>query len=175
METYQNILVVIDEQNFVTKAISRAVNLIKRTHGRMNILLLENNSEINRFSHLFRGSFKHSEHNSFTKKISELQLIINSLLKNKVNIEPDLLTCNSYNEILTNADNKSIDTVVLAASSHDFGIGYHNKQLDSFLIGRCPIPVLVVKDHNWELDGHILSAVELFNDDPEHQTLTKKC
>ena len=33
MEAYENILVVIEEQNFVTKAIDRAINLAQRPRG----------------------------------------------------------------------------------------------------------------------------------------------
>ena len=174
METYKNILVVIDGKNFVTKAISRAVNLIKQTHGRISILLLEDNSAIHRFTNLINGNNKYTAEVSFKNKSVQLRSIIKKLAKKGIDIAPELLTCTSYNSILSETNNKHIDTVIVAASSHDSGIGYLHYSIDFFLIGKCSTPLLIVKDHDWEPGGHILSAVELFNENPEHQMLTKK-
>tara|TARA_R110001583_G_C5618073_1_gene406020 strand:+ start:877 stop:1566 length:690 start_codon:yes stop_codon:yes gene_type:complete len=102
------------------------------------------------------------------------QKISKKLAKKGIDVAPELLTCTSYNSILSEANSKNSDTVIVAASRHDVGLSYHYYPVDLFLIGKCPTPVLIVKDHNWEPRGHILSAVELFNDNPEHQILTKK-
>jgi len=174
MEAYKNILVVIDEKNFVTKAIYRAVKLIKQTGGRMSILLLDDNSAIHRFSNLMNGNYKYTAEVSFKNKSVQLRSIIKKLAKRGVDIDPELLTCTSYHSILSITNSKHIDTVIVAASSHNSGFRYLHYPVDFFLIGQCPTPLLIVKDHNWEPEGHILSAVELFNDNPEHQMLTKK-
>ena len=172
MEAYKNVLVVIDEQNFVTKAISRAINLVKQTHGQMSILLLQNTSEINHFSNLFTNK-KQPTSNSFKNKSVRLRCIIKELSKKGVNVSKDLLSCVSYKSILNQVKSKDIDTVIVAASPANFSFGYHHS-VDSFLIGQCPTALLIVKDHKWAPGGHILSAVEIFNDNPEHQLLTKK-
>jgi nucleotide-binding universal stress UspA family protein len=100
--------------------------------------------------------------------------MIKKLARNSVDIEPELITCTSYNDILNEANNNNIDTVIVAASQQNSAVAQLKKPIELFLMGKCPTPLLIVKDHNWEPGGHILSAIELFNDNPEHQMLTKK-
>lgn len=63
---------------------------------------------------------------------------------------------------------------MLAASNHDFWNTYQVNSIDSYLIGCCPFPLFIIKDHQWQTDGNILSAIEVFNSNSEHQQLTKK-
>ncbi len=84
MEAYENILVVIDENNFVTKAIYKAVNLIKRTHGQMSILLMEHHSRISRFSNLFSRNKQAKISNQRMKVL--LDSIIKRLIRKGVKI-----------------------------------------------------------------------------------------
>lgn len=172
METYQNILVVIDENDFGTKAISRAVSLIERTHGRMSILLMEHHSKLSRFSNLFNGN-KRIKITNQGKKV-RLRSIINKLTKKRVKVNPELLTCDSCEDVLEEASRKNIDTIVVAASNHEYGFSFHNNSIDSLLLGNSPTSLLIVKDHNWQPNGHILSAIELLSEAQEHQILTKK-
>jgi len=174
METYENILVVIEDQNFVTKAVYKAVNLVQRSHGKVSILLFNNTSVISRFSNYIAHNGKDKSSTTLHRKGAILQKLINTLKKSGVNISSKLITCNRYDAILTEAEDNNIDTVLLAASNHDFWDTYNVNPIDSYLIGHCPHPLLIIKNHEWEPEGNILSAVEVFNNKSEHQQLTKK-
>jgi len=174
MEAYENILVVIEEENFVTKAIDRAINLAQRSHGKVNVLLVNNNSAISRFNQYIAHHSKRKLSASLNSKGSVLQKLMQKLKMSKVNIATKLITCNAYSDILKEAKEHNIDTVILAASIHDFWKTYQITPIDSYLIGHCPYPLLIIKDHDWQPAGNIISAVEVSNDKPEHHQLTKK-
>jgi len=174
METYENILVIIEEQNFVTKAIDKAVKLVQRSHGKVNILLFKNNSTINHFSNYVARNAKDKLKASLSEKNATLQKLITKLVNNGVNISTKIITCNRYSTILNEAKENNIDTILLAASNHDFWDTYQINPMDSYLIGHCPYPLLIIKNHEWKIEGNILSAVEVFNNKTEHQQLTKK-
>lgn len=174
METYENILVVIEEQNFVTKAIYRAINLAQRSHGKINILLLKNNSTLSRFTNYITHKGLQELNSTLNGKKSVLIKLIDKLKVNGINISSKLITSSNYSTVLQEAEDNSIDTVILAASSHNFWNAYQVTPIDFYLIGHCPYPLLIIKDHEWETEGRILSAVEVFNNKSEHQQLTKK-
>ncbi|MCW8833204.1 MAG: universal stress protein [Colwellia sp.] len=174
MQAYEHILVVIDEQNFVTKAISKAVNLIDRTHGQISLSLLESPSVINRIFPFLNTEHMHKTEALIEEKTAKLQLLIKELSAKGVAINPELFTCKSHSNILTLVNEKNIDTVFIAASNHNLVKGYHPRDVISYLIGQCHAPLFIVTDHKWAPSGHILSAVELCTEKPEHQMLTKK-
>ena len=174
METYENILVVIEEQNFVSKAIYRAINLVKRSKGKLNILLLKNNSTLNRFSHYLTLKGKSNINGKLKGKTTSLQKLILKLKGDGINVADKLITCDHYSGILREASGNGIDTVILAASKRDFWDTYQLNTIDSYLIGHCPYPLMIIKDHDWQPGGNILSAVEVFNNNPEHHELTIK-
>lgn len=174
MESYENILVVIEEQNFVTKAVYKAVNLVQRSNGKVKVLLFNNISTIGQFSNYITRNGKGELNATLNGKISVLQKLINKLKRDGVNISTKLITCNHYSAILALAEENIIDTVLLAASNHNFWGTYQMNPMDSYLIGHCPYPLLIIQDHEWQTEGNILSAVEVSNSKSEHQQLTKK-
>ena len=174
METYENILVVIEEQNFVTKAIDRAIKLAQRSHGKINILLLKNNATINHFVNLITLKRSNKLNSTLNGKSAVLLKLIEKLKVNGVNISNKLITCNNYPAVLQEAADNRIDTVILAASGYDFWNTYQVNLIDSYLIGHCPWPLLIIKEHEWETEGNILSAIEALSSKSEHIQLTKK-
>ena len=174
MESYKNILVVVEEQNFVTKAIARATTLAGYTNGKVIILLLKNNNFVSRLSTLSKNKQKPKTTPPVRSKDELLQHMIIKLAQKGINVNPELLSCYSYADILKEAQNKDTDTIVVSASKHNFWFKYQTPPVDEYLIGISPYPLLIVKEHTWHKDGHILSAVELFNNKVEHQKLTEK-
>lgn len=73
---------------------------------------------------------------------------------------------------IVNQDN--FDTVVKATHEHHVLKSVLFTPTDWHLLRKCPVPVLLVKDHKWPDNGLVLAAVNAVHQDPSHDALSQK-
>lgn len=172
METYQNILVVIDPTAEDQKALKRAIELARKT-----------NANITAFLSIFDFSYEMTTMLSSEERESMRQTVIDDRSQWIKEATANLDTANLAIDIKVIWHNRPFEAVIDQVINHQFdivikGTHQHDKlksviftPTDWHLIRKCPCPVLLVKDHSWPDNGNILAAVNVGSDEQEHQSL----
>lgn len=173
MDSYQRLLVVVDEHDFSLKAVSRAVYLASKTHAAIIVMMLEHSHFVNRLVDTFEADASKGQAQPLTKerKLSCLNAFISQAAQSGLTISKASITCHCSDDVLQFCDDFKVDAVILAASRHTLWNWLTIKPLDVRLIRESSRPVVVVKDHLWQPGGHILSLVEPCADDVTHKEL----
>ncbi|MXR67549.1 universal stress protein [Shewanella insulae] len=173
MDSYQRLLVVVDEHDFSLKAVSRAVYLASKTHAAIIVMMLEHSHFVNRLVDTFEPEANQRQTQPQTKeaKLSCLNSFINQAAQSGLAISQASIVCHSSDDVLQFCEDFKVDAVILAASRHKLWNWLTIKPLDVRLIRESSRPVVVVKDHLWQPGGHILSLVEPCADDVTHKAL----
>ncbi|QYK00028.1 universal stress protein [Shewanella psychrotolerans] len=175
MDSYQRLLVVVDEHDFSLKAVSRAVYLAGKTHAIIIVMMLEHSHFVNRLVDTFESENNGDQFQPQTKerKQSCLTAFIRQAVQSGLNISKASIACHSSDDVLQFCEDYRVDAVILAASRHKLWNWLTIKPLDVRLIRESSRPVVVVKDHIWHPGGHILSLVEPCADDMVHKELNE--
>jgi len=180
MNTYKNILVVIDPSTNEQKALKRAVSLaanINEANGSKVI--------INAFLSIFDFSYEMTTILSGDERDAMRQSVINDKelwLKDiiqSLNTDIDIqcqITWHSrpFEAIIEQVINKNYDLVVKGTHQHDKLKSIIFTPTDWHILRKCPCPVLLVKEHEWPQNGNIIAALNLGSDEIEHHSLNIK-
>ncbi|MCE9678588.1 hypothetical protein LZP69_05200 [Shewanella sp. AS1] len=184
MDSYQRLLVVVDEHDFSLKGIARALYMASRTtNASIIVMLLEHGSFVSRLVDTFEhgneadtgeGLNGHSTQMSLDKKRHCITQFIQTNRQNGLSISQASISCHSCDDVLSFCEDFKVDTIFIAASRHKLWNWLTIKALDTRLVRESPRPVVVVKDHLWEPGGRILSLVDPCNNGEDEQALNKK-
>jgi universal stress protein E len=175
---YQNILVVIDPTTDQQKALNRAIDLATR----INISAPDQQINITAFFSIFDFSYEMTTILSSGERNTMRQMVINekqqwldeiiSVTSSQIKITSKVVWHNRPFEAIINQviDNKH-DLVVKGTHQHDKFKSVVFTPTDWHIMRKCPCPVLLVKEHEWPLQGNILGAVNVGSDDVEHLSL----
>lgn len=172
MESYQNILVVIDPTTEEQKALARACILAKHSGAKVTAFL-----SIYDFSY------------EMTTMLSgeEREVMRATVVKGRENWLTDLaedFDCDiqtkvvwhnrPFEAILSEVRDNAFDVVIKSTHAHPTLQSVIFTPTDWHLIRKCWVPLLLVKEHTWPDNGHILAAVNAGSEEEEHQSLNNK-
>ena len=179
METYQNILVVIDPTTDEQKALKRAIDLATsiNTHG--------NKVNVTAFVTIFDFSYEMTTILSSDERdvmrqsvIKDKALWIDDIiddLGSDIEISSQVVWHNRpFEAIVERVIQEKYDLVIKGTHQHDKLKSVVFTPTDWHILRKCPCPVLLVKDHEWPRDGNILAALNVGSDEAEHLSLNKK-
>lgn len=180
METYQNILVVIDPTTNEQKALKRAIDLASKiNHNGVN------QTKISAFLSIFDFSYEMTTILSTDERdvmrqtvIKDKELWLQSLIEElNPNIEVDCQVVwhnRPFESIIERVIKQGYDLVIKGTHQHDKFKSVVFTPTDWHILRKCPCPVLLVKDHEWPSDGNIVAAVNVGSDETEHHSLNVK-
>lgn len=179
METYQNILVVIDPTTEDQKALKRAIDLavsINANGGQVNVTAF---LSIFDFSYEMTTILSSDERDVMRQTVikdKELWLagIINDLNAQIPIISQVVWHNRPFEAIIERVIEEKYDLVMKGTHQHDKLKSVVFTPTDWHILRKCPCPVLLVKEHEWPSDGNILAAVNVGSDEPEHLSLNLK-
>ncbi|MBL4764300.1 MAG: universal stress protein UspE [Colwellia sp.] len=180
METYQNILVVIDPTTDEQKALKRAIDLastIKNSGA--------NQIKVCAFLSIFDFSYEMTTILSSDERDVMRQSVIKDKelwLENLINqLNPDIeINCQvvwhnrPFEAIIDRVIKQGYDLVIKGTHQHDKFKSVIFTPTDWHILRKCPCPVLLVKEHNWPSNGNILAALNVGSDEAEHHSLNVK-
>ncbi|PKG82193.1 universal stress protein UspE [Colwellia sp. 75C3] len=178
MDMYQNILVVIDPTTDEQKALNRAIDLATR----INISAPDKQINITAFFSIFDFSYEMTTILSSGERDTMRQMVINekqqwldgiiSAINSQIKITSKVVWHNRPFEAIINQviDHKH-DLVVKGTHQHDKFKSVVFTPTDWHILRKCPSPVLLVKEHEWPLQGNILAALNVGSDEAEHLSL----
>ena len=180
METYQNILVVIDPSSNEQKALKRAIDLASKIN-RNGI----NQTEITAFLSIFDFSYEMTTILSSDERDVMRQSVIKDKelwLKDLINeLNPNRpINCQvvwhnrPFEAIIDQVINQGYNLVIKGTHQHDKLKSVVFTPTDWHILRKCPCPVMLVKDHNWQTNGNIIAAVNVGSDEAEHHSLNVK-
>ncbi|MFT5852254.1 MAG: universal stress protein E [Colwellia sp.] len=180
METYQDILVVIDPTTNEQKALSRAIDLASKIHHNS-----DKKTEITAFLSIFDFSYEmttilSSEERDVMRQsmIKDKKLWLESLineLNTDIKISCQVVWHNRpFESIIERVIKQGYDLVIKGTHQHDKFKSVIFTPTDWHILRKCPCPVLLVKEHEWPSNGNIIAAVNVGSDEAEHHSLNAK-
>jgi universal stress protein E len=180
MDTYQKILVIIDPTTNTQKALNRAINLASRLDNHNN-----HQTTVTAFLSIFDFSYEmttilSSEERDAMRQsmIKDKELWLQNLIKDlKTDIKIDCQVIwhhRPFESIIETVLEKNYDLVIKGTHQHDKLKSVIFTPTDWHILRKCPCPVLLVKEHEWPVNGNIVSAINIGNDEPQHNSLNVK-
>ena len=172
MESYKNILVIIDPTTEEQKALDRACTLAKITGAKITALL-----SIYDFSYEMTTMLSGDERESMRSTVIKGR---ENWLKDIIEdfdypIECKVLWHNRpFEAILDQVNEFGYDTVIKGTHEHPSLQSVIFTPTDWHLIRKCWVPLLLVKAPQWPENGHILAAIHAASDQEDHISLNEK-
>jgi len=180
METYQNILVVIDPSTDEQKALKRAIDLASKIN-----LNSASQTKVSAFLSIFDFSYEMTTILSSDERdvmrqsvIKDKELWLESIIHE---LTPDIdINCQvvwhnrPFEAIIEQVIKQGYDLVIKGTHQHDKFKSVVFTPTDWHVLRKCPCPVLLVKEHEWPSNGNILAAVNVGSDEAEHHSLNVK-
>ncbi|QLE85592.1 universal stress protein UspE [Shewanella sp. Scap07] len=172
MKDYQKILVVVDPTNDKQSAIARAVELASKNNAKITVFL-----SIFDFSYEMTSILSGQEREAMRQGViaqrqAWLQEVLSDYQQNGVDIESEVIWHNRpYESIILHAIEGQYDLIVKGTHEHDKLKSVIFTPTDWHLMRKAPVPVLLVKEHDWPVQGKILCAVNVASEDDDHQAL----
>ena len=175
MEKYKKILTVIDPATDDQKALKRSIELARHTHG-----------EITAFLTIYDFSYEMTTMLSGEEREAMRQSMINDRmqwLEEKIaEVDHENITVNTciiwhnrpFEKIIHKVISEGFDIVIKGTHQHDKFKSVIFTPTDWHILRKCPCPVLLVKEHNWPVNGNLLTALNIGSDDDEHKALNDK-
>lgn len=174
MNQFRQLLIIIDEQNFTLKAVFRAIDFARKTHGKITVVLLNHNYLL----HQMLALVSHRHHPetllSYEQKLQQLENCMANIYEN-LHVQVDAFSIlDTPKQVLTLIQEQQVDAVFVAASRHDWWQAIDALPIDKYLMRESSASVYVVKENHWHQKGHIVSAVQAFSEDALHQQLSEQ-
>lgn len=165
--TFNHILAVIDDTTTSAAVVKKSVILANKSRADLTILRVQRTHTFN-LSQLFHRKTDDSAPPHSNKLLREYPF------KNK---EVEIKECQSHSihqAVVNECEQYDYDLVVV---SHKYYPPFFNEFMiaDEWHLLRSPsIPVMFVDSKDWQEDGHILTALEIDNDNGVHQDFNKQ-
>jgi universal stress protein E len=179
METYQNILVIIDPTTEEQKALKRAIDLATSISASGNKVNVSAFLSIFDFSYEMTTILSSDERDVMRQSVIKdkelwLEGIISDLCPD-ITITSQVVWHNRpFEAIIEQVIQKNYDLVIKGTHQHDTFKSVVFTPTDWHILRKCPCPVLLVKDHEWPSNGNILAALNVGSDEKEHHSLNMK-
>lgn len=175
MKEFKKLLVVIDPTNDVQPALARAIELASPNNASITVFL-----SIFDFSYEMTSILSGHEREAMRQGvIAQRQAWLAELLagyaNDNVTIESDVIWHNRpFESIIQHAIAGEFDIIVKGTHLHDKLKSVIFTPTDWHLMRKSPVPVLLVKEHDWPVAGKILCAINVGSEDDDHQALNSR-
>ncbi len=172
MNTYSRILAIIDPTKESQKALSRAIELAKKTGASVTALMV-----IYDFSYEMTTMLSGEERNLMRNSVVAdrehwLNDIIEQYCDDVSQLRSKVLWHNRpYEAIIKTVLNHDYDIVVKATHQHDTLKSVIFTPTDWHLLRKCPSPLLLVKEHEWPSNSQVLAAINSSCEEEAHKSL----
>lgn len=178
MINYKRLLVVIDPEHENQAALARACLIAQATKAKIKAVMC-----IYDFSYEMTTMLSIDERNAMktavikerTEWLSRVIAPYQDSFSDTDIISYDVIWDNRSHEafIKTGVANQS-DLIIKATKSHEGLASLIFTPTDWHLLRKAPFPVLLVKPHDWPINGNIIAAVNIGTDDQQHNNLNTK-
>jgi universal stress protein E len=175
MKEYNKLLVVVDPTSDSQPALARAVELATRNQASITVFL-----SIFDFSYEMTSILSGQEREAMRQGvIAQRQAWIDELVERystaDIQIESEVIWHNRpYESIIQHVISENFDLIVKGTHEHDKLKSVIFTPTDWHLMRKSPVPVLLVKAHDWPVAGKILCAVNVGSEDEDHISLNSK-
>ena len=174
MNSIKKILAVIDPSKEQQKGLLRSFELAKKSGASITAFL-----SIYDFSYEMTTMLSHDERDAMREAViqSKRQSIENLIApyQGELTINCEVIWHNRpFEAIIAHVIDHEYDLVVKGTHQHDTLKSVIFTPTDWHLIRKCPTPVLLVKEHAWPENGHVLAAVHASCEDEQHQSLNHR-
>ncbi|WP_299074281.1 universal stress protein UspE [uncultured Paraglaciecola sp.] len=173
---YQKILAVIEPEQSTQKSLARAIEMA-------NI----NGASITAFLTIYDFSYEMTTMLSMDERENMRQAVIDERTEWLVNLVSDKFRTQGisidvkivwhnrpYESIIYEVIDKGYDLIVKGTQQHDTLKSVIFTPTDWHIMRKAPVPVLLVKEHDWPKHGQIVAAVNLGGDLEEHISLNEE-
>ncbi len=177
MNRYNKILVAADINSEQQPALARAIQLAKKDHSTSEIVFF---LTIYDFSYEMTSMLSGDERDAMRHGVIEqredlMNNIIEPYLSDDVSLTVKVTWHNRpYEAIIEEVFAGDYDILIKATHKHDTLESVIFTPTDWHLLRKCPTPVLLVKDHDWEPNGNIVASVHVGSENETHHSLNQK-
>lgn len=175
MSVFNKILAVVDPSKDEQKGFQRALLLARKTGASVTAFL-----SIYDFSYEMTTMLTIDERETMRQAVVDdktdwLANIVEPLAANSaISIDIKVVWHNRpYESVLYEVIDHSYDLIVKGTQEHDTLKSVIFTPTDWHILRKSPVPVLLVKEHDWPIKGNILAAVDVGSEDEEHRNLNK--
>ncbi|AQS36105.1 universal stress protein UspA-like protein [Shewanella psychrophila] len=175
MKDLKKLLVVIDPTSDVQPALARAIELASPNNASITVFLSIFDFSYEMTSILSGHEREAMRQGVITQRKAWLEELLIGYTNDKVQIESEVIWHNRpFESIIQFAISDHFDIIVKGTHLHDKLKSVIFTPTDWHLMRKAPVPVLLVKDHDWPVAGKILCAVNVGSEDDDHQALNGK-
>ncbi|WOT03624.1 universal stress protein UspE [Shewanella youngdeokensis] len=174
MMDYKKLLVVVDPTTDKQVALARAVKLAKQNNASITVFL-----SIYDFSYEMTSILSGHEREAMREGvIAQRKAWLTDVVKPfevDITIETEVVWHNRpFESIINQAIEGKYDVIVKGTHEHDKLKSVIFTPTDWHLLRKAPVPVLLVKDHDWPVAGKILCAINVSTEDPVNNSLNEQ-
>ncbi|WP_028025550.1 universal stress protein UspE [Enterovibrio calviensis] len=177
MNRYTNLLVAIDPDHEEQPALSRALDIARKSSADVKLTLF---LAIYDFSYEMTSMLSAEERQAMRSGVlRQREEWVASLVTNHetqgIEVTPHVVWHNRpYESMIARVFDSHHDLLVKATHEHDKLGSVIFTPTDWHLLRKCPCPVLLVKEHGWPENGKILTAVNVSSENETHIPLNDK-
>jgi len=174
MSIYNKILVVADINDDQQPALARAIQLSESSRSESHITFF---LSIYDFSYEMTSMLSSDERNAMRRGVVQqreawMREVAKPYINDAINFEVKVVWHNRpYEAIIGEVFAGEHEIVVKATRKHDILESVIFTPTDWHLLRKCPSPVLLVKNHDWPVNGQILASVHVGSENPTHLDL----
>ena len=173
---YQKILAVIEPELSTQKSLARAIEIASMNGASITAFL-----SIYDFSYEMTTMLSMDEREDMRQAVIDdrtdwlVNLVSEKFSHHKVSIDVKIVWHNRpYESIIYEVIDKGYDLIVKGTQQHDSLKSVIFTPTDWHIMRKAPVPVLLVKEHDWSCGGQILAAINVGVDDDNHISLNEE-
>lgn len=173
MNRFQKILAVIDPATDQQKSLDRAIDIAGRSGASVTAFLT-----IYDFSYEMTTMLSLDERETMRQAVVDdrtdwlTELVESSISDDALSIDVKVVWhSRPFESAIYEVLDGNYDLLVKGTQQHDTLKSVIFTPTDWHLMRKCPVPVLLVKEHDWPEHGQIIAAVNVGSEDPDHQSL----
>jgi universal stress protein E len=173
---YQKILAVIEPELSTQKSLARAIEIASMNGASITAFL-----SIYDFSYEMTTMLSMDERENMRQAVIDdrtewlVNLVSEKFSHHNVSIDVKIVWHNRpYESIIYEVIDKGYDLIVKGTQQHDSLKSVIFTPTDWHIMRKAPVPVLLVKEHDWPCGGQILAAINVGVDDDNHISLNEE-
>ncbi|MEG3768827.1 universal stress protein UspE [Alteromonas sp. 14N.309.X.WAT.G.H12] len=173
MITYNRILAVVQPDTTEQPALCRAVEIAGKTGATIDAILVVYDHSYDMTTMLTRAEREAMRQAVIKEREEWLTTHFTKFEKNDINLHV-VWSDTRYEAIIAFAIKNDIDIVIKATRNHNDLTSVIFTPTDWHLLRKCPMPILLVKEHAWPEHGNIVATVNVGTEDKTHALLNDK-
>lgn len=175
MREYQKLLVVIDPSTDEQASLPRAIQLAKKSNASITAFLSIFDLSYELTSFLSSDEREMMRNGVINQRTAWLNDLLLPYQDSGVNIDTHVVWHNRpFESIINYAIDGDYNLIVKATHEHDRLKAVIFAPTDWHILRKAPMPVLMVKDHDWDTSGKIICAVDVASEDEDQNNLNSK-